>query len=270
MEYVSVVLPTYNRAGQLKAAIESVLNQTYPYLELVIVDDGSTDNTEDVVGTFSDERIRYYKLEQNCGQSKARNYGMRWAKYEYLAFEDSDDLWVIDKLEKQMAIMTSASTDVGLVYHKLRYDFGDGRSCIMPNEQVKLAKKSGDIYAQLLWDNLVDMPTMLIRKSCLDKVGYLDEEMNCLEDYDFALRIAREFRVEFIDEILLNSSFSTTGVSGQSYKYIVASCVLVQKYKMDYIQTGTLNHRLEIILRDAKELGILQEATRLLEMILSV
>lgn len=89
---VSIVLPTYNRAGKVGKAVESVLAQTYPYFELIVVDDGSTDDTEQIIRSYHDDRIVYYKMQQNGGQSKARNCGIQMAQYDYIAFEDSDDL----------------------------------------------------------------------------------------------------------------------------------------------------------------------------------
>lgn len=272
-QYVSIILPTYNREKKIAKAIESVLQQTYPYFELLIIDDGSEDGTEQVVNDYEDERIHYYKMSQNSGQSKARNYGMKMAKYRYIAFEDSDDLWNERKLELQMQAMMSAektTVNVGFCYHKLKYDMGEGRYFILPDEKVSVEKKSGDIYAQLLWDNLIGMPTLLIKKECLEEIGFLDEEMNCLEDYDFALRLAKKYQAIFLDEVLLDAEFSTTGVSGDSYKYLIASCILIQKYKKDYINTNTLNHRLEIILRDAKQMGIEAQIVQLLEKIMQM
>lgn len=265
---VSIIIPTYNRADKIGTSIESVLAQTYPHFELIIVDDGSTDHTHQIVKAYQDERIRYYRQAENAGQAKARNYGIKMAQYEYLAFEDSDDLWLPQKLERQMKVFEHADDAVGMVYHKLRYDFGGGRGCILPDERLETEKKSGDIYAQLLWDNLVGMPTLLIKRACVEEIGLLDEEMKCLEDYDFVLRIAKRYHAVFLDEVLLHAQYSTTGVSGDSLQYLLASVTLISKYKNDYIKTGTLQHRIQIILEDAQKLGIQAQIVALLEKIL--
>lgn len=99
---VSVIIPTYNRAHLIGRAIKSVLNQTYKDFEIIIVDDGSTDKTEEVVKDFKDERVRYIRREKNKGGSAARNTGIKAARGEYIAFQDSDDEWLPEKLEKQM------------------------------------------------------------------------------------------------------------------------------------------------------------------------
>lgn len=268
-EAVSIILPTYNRANVVGKAIESVLTQTYTDFELIVIDDGSTDDTEKVIASYDDKRICYYRMEANGGQSKARNYGMKMAKYDYLAFEDSDDLWRIDKLEAQMRVMKEAESDVGVIYHKFRYDLGYGKSVVLPDESIPLERKSGDIYAQLLWDNLIGMPTMLIKKECIEKVGGMDESLRCLEDYDFALKVCKKYKAVFLNEIYLDANYSTSGVSvGNSGQYLVASCVLLAKYKNDYITTGTFEHRVEVILRDAESLGVTENIVRLLEKIL--
>lgn len=98
------------------------------------------------------------------------------------------------KIKAQMEAMRNAGANVGMVYHKFRYDLGAGRGMVLPDEKIPYEKKSGDIYAQLLWDNLVGIPTMLLKKECVEAVGGLDESLRCLEDYDFALRIAKNIR----------------------------------------------------------------------------
>lgn len=268
--YVSIILPTYNRSAKLGKAIESVLNQTYPYFELLIIDDGSTDDTGQVVKEYADERIRYYKLSGNGGAAKARNYGMSLAQYDYIAFEDSDDLWHSDKLEKQMQVIREADETVGMVYHSYRFYEEKQVGAVVPEEDIPRENMSGDIYGVLLKDNMVGMPTMLIKKECLQTVGELDENLKCLEDYDFALRIAKQYHVLFLDEILLDAEYSGMGVSGNIYQFLVASCMILQKYKKDYLETGNFNHRLESILHDAALLGIQEEIVGLLEKLLQL
>ena len=266
--WVSIILPTYNRAGKITTSIESVLSQTYKQFELLIIDDGSTDGTEEVVRKIKDDRIRYIKLEQNRGQAAARNYGIKNAKFDYIAFQDSDDKWHPQKLELQMKALEDASLNVGMVYHKMRYQLEGIGSIIKPNEDISLERKNGDIYKELLWDNLIGMPTLLVKRECLEQVGGFDETMKSLEDYDLVLRIAQNYEAVFVDEILLEAAFTEGSVSTNSGQYILASCVLVQKYKKDYLATNTLNHRLEKILEGAAQIGIQEEVVKLLEKIM--
>ena len=104
-DLVSIIMPSYNTAKYIKASIDSVLAQTYPYWELIIVDDCSTDETDEVVAAYTDERIRYIKNEKNSGAAVSRNRALREAKGRWIAFLDSDDVWLPEKLEKQISFM---------------------------------------------------------------------------------------------------------------------------------------------------------------------
>ncbi len=270
LPWVSIVLPTYNRAAEIKRSIQSILEQTYRRFELIIVDDGSMDDTEQVVQGFRDKRIKYFRMSENGGQSKARNFGMKKARYDYIAFQDSDDMWHPDKLELQMQAFFSAPQEVGFVYCKFRYDIEEVGQIILPEEKVPIERKNGMIYEQLLWENLVGMPALIIKKECLEKVGYLDETLKALEDYDFALRLAQYYQAVFIDQILLETAYSPTGVSSNALQALLASCILVQKHKKAYIEKGILMPRLERILKDAEKIGMTDKIVPLLEKIMRI
>lgn len=267
-EKVSIILPTYNRAHVLKKSLDSVLKQTYKEFEIILVDDGSTDDTKELVESYQDARIKYYYIDINQGAAAARNYGLERASYQYIAFQDSDDIWYEDKLEKQMAVLMNTPEEVGFVYHKICYDMGDNHCAILPSEELAVEQKNGNIYAQMLYDNLVPCPSILMRRSCFEAAGKFDTELKALEDYDFALKLARVSKAVFLDEILLEALYSEDGVSGNAVNYLIASCLLIQRYKKDYLETGTLNHRLEIILRDSEILGMQEQFISLLEKIL--
>ena len=264
---VSVILPTYNREATLGRAIESVLNQTYTDFELIIVDDGSTDNTRQLVENIHDDRITYYYVKINSGAAAARNYGIERAEGEYIAFQDSDDYWHSDKLEKQMKVMES-NPDIGFVYHPISCRIDSDCCVILPPESLPIEKKQGDIYTQLLYDNMVDCPTLLVKKSCLNTCGYFDISLKALEDYDLALRLGKKYMAGFVDEPLIDSMYSTSGVSGNPTNYLVSSCIILGKYKNDYLATDTFNHRVEIILRDAKRCNVTDQIVNMLELVL--
>ena len=121
MDKVSVIIPTYNRADKLLGSVKSVLNQTYKNLKLIIVDDASTDDTERVVSEINDERIFYHKLEKNIGAAGARNAGVKLSDSKLIAFHDSDDKWLPDKLEKQVKYLTDHPS-FDMVYGKIRFN----------------------------------------------------------------------------------------------------------------------------------------------------
>lgn len=271
MPHISVILPTYNRAHKIKKAIESVLSQTYSDIELIIADDASTDDTKDVVKSVSDDRLHYYLCPENKGAAAARNFGIKKASpsSEWIAFEDSDDLWHPDKLEKELLSLPTVP-EAEFCYHKIRYDMGGGYSAILPDERIPLEKKSGDIFAELLHENLVDCPSMLIKKTLLERTGLFDETLPALEDYDLAIRLGKNSKAAFTNEVLLESAYSTTGVSGSPKNYLIASCLILSKYKKDYLETDNFNHRLSIILSDAEKVGVKDEIVAFLEKLLSL
>lgn len=180
---ISVVIPTYNRAHLLYEAIQSVLNQTFTDFELIIVDDGSTDNTEEVVRSIIDPRVNYLK-QSNRGVSAARNTGLKVCTGEFVAFLDSDDLFLPERLSLQINRVTADPT-IGLVYG-LYYGTTD---------QGTTKKLSGTCYAELDLRRLLLGPvfhwsTVLIRRSSLEKSGDFDETLSVGEEWDLTLRLA--------------------------------------------------------------------------------
>ncbi len=134
---VSVILPTYNRAHLIKRAIQSVLDQTYQNFEIIVVDDGSTDNTEEQVRSFNNPKIRYIRYNENKGAAFARNAGIKASRGDYIAFQDSDDEWFPHKLQRQMEAFKNASPEVGVVY--------TGSWRIKDNERIYLPLFKGKI-----------------------------------------------------------------------------------------------------------------------------
>lgn len=121
-DLVSIIMPSYNTGGYIKNSIESVLAQTYENWELIIVDDCSTDDTDSIVGQLSDKRIRYLKNKKNSGAAISRNYALREAKGRWIAFLDSDDLWLPEKLEKQIAFMENNGYSFSYTDYKIRWN----------------------------------------------------------------------------------------------------------------------------------------------------
>ena len=148
-ELISVIIPTFNRENTIIRAIESVLNQTYDKLEVIVVDDGSTDRTPDLLKNIVDERVRYYANYENVGPLGARNRGIDLARGIYVAFQDSDDVWNKDKIEKQVKRVPSSNND--------------------------LSSLEGNIYHSLLQGNKIGIPTMLVKKDVFNEVGKFDE-----------------------------------------------------------------------------------------------
>ncbi|MGH7598337.1 MAG: glycosyltransferase [bacterium] len=192
----SVIIPTFNRAAFLREAIDSVLAQTEKDFELIVVDDGSTDHTRDLVAEYGD-RIRYF-FQPNAGASAARNLGIRHARGNFMAFLDSDDLWLPKKLARQMQWM-AAHPDILLCYTDEIWI----RRGVRVNQKMIHAKAGGQIYPLCLPRCIISPSSVLMRRELFDAVGLFDEQLPVCEDYDLWLRVAARFEVGFIPELLI-------------------------------------------------------------------
>lgn len=194
---ISVVIPTYNRADLLPKAIQSALDQTVRDLELIIVDDGSTDRTGELVRGYNDPRIRYMKHEQNRGLNPARNTGVRNARGEFVAFLDSDDEWMPDKLAEQIGIFRSSTTnDLGVVYGGLELYFPSGECRIIT------PRRKGWVVEHQLTSNLVQGGSnALVRRAAFERAGLFDEAdalWGGWDDIELWIRMARHWRFDFV------------------------------------------------------------------------
>lgn len=197
---VSVVIPTYNCAPRLVRALRSVAAQTFRDVEIVVVDDGSTDDTADRVAAWTAQSgadVRYVR-QTNAGPAAARNHGMRLARGDAIAFLDADDEWRADKLHKQVPLLTNT---VGLVY--CASSFVDSNATPLTHYVRSIALHRGDILLPLFCDFFLLTSAVVISKAAYDAVGGFDEELEVGEDYEFFLRIARRFHADYVAEELL-------------------------------------------------------------------
>ena len=186
---VSVVIPTYNRAHLVGRAIQSVLRQTYSDFELIVVDDGSTDNTVEVVEAYQDPRIRLIRLARNYGVSRARNEGIQAARGEWVAFLDNDDEWLPRKLELQMARFRETDDPrITVVYGRGYRRYGESAELKLPPPRVFF---EGDVFDHLLGSWSPGASGFVVRRSSLLGVGGFDEELAGSEDWDLWLRLAK-------------------------------------------------------------------------------
>lgn len=204
-ELVSVVIPTYNRGYCIERAVRSVLQQTYQNLEVIVVDDGSTDNTSSVIERIKDSRLSYIRVKGNKGANHARNVGIEASKGAYIAFNDSDDEWLPEKLEKQMNLMLLEDDgQLGCVYCILtRYQDGKAISTA-PNMEIQGENVIGDIYHYMQLNMFISTQTLLLKKSILDDVGYFNEDLKRLQDWELLLRIAQKYKFTLVQESLVN------------------------------------------------------------------
>jgi len=203
---VSVVIPTYNDADVLPRAIESVLNQTHENLELIVVDDASTDDTEEVVKQYKekDSRVRYIKHDKNRERSAARNTGIEHAKKPLIAFLDSDDEWLPEKLEHQISYLREKGNEWVGVYCNQKLANQDKNNRILISPGKNLPKEGGEEVIKSVLLGKINGPgsNLLIRKSIAKKIGGFDELMNRHEDYDFVIKMLKIGKLAYLDEEL--------------------------------------------------------------------
>jgi len=223
---VSVVIPTHNRAKELPRSIRSVLAQTFTDFELIIVDDASTDDTEEVVSSFCDDRLCYKKLEVNVGGAEARNIGVGLAKGDIVAFQDSDDEWTCSKLEVSVSKLEQ-SNRIGALFSQ--FIQVSPESCrLMPTGVYSF--DSSDVYKSLLWQNHVGTPTLVVKKSYLELVGGFTPEMPRYQDWDLALKLASVTKIEYLKEPMLLSYVTEGSITQNKVAHGEALEILYKKH----------------------------------------
>lgn len=217
---ISVIIPTYNRAHLIKRSATSVLNQTYKNLELIIVDDGSTDNTKEVIDSLNDKRIVYVKQE-NQGVSMARNNGVAIAKGEYIAFQDSDDVWHLDKLEKQLFALQENNADI--IFCKI-LKIGNLRKMKEPSYI-----KEGFLPKNILPFNF--FPQSSLGKTEIFKNNFFDKTIQGIEDFDLAIRIHKKYSIYCINDALIDYYYTVDSISLNSERRINDLKTILNKNK---------------------------------------
>ena len=196
---VTVVITTYNRAGLLTRAVESVLSQTYTDYEIIIVDDRSSDNTQDVIAGLDDPRIRSFRHERNRGLSAARNTAIFNARGEYVALLDDDDEWLPMNLELRVRRFASSSTKVGLVYG-WREVVDDSTGKVRPHTRHTL---EGDLFEHLLALNYIaGSPDLMVRLSAAREIGGFDESLHASVELLFLTQIAQRFHIAVVPKVI--------------------------------------------------------------------
>ncbi|WP_420265790.1 glycosyltransferase family 2 protein [Candidatus Magnetominusculus dajiuhuensis] len=228
---VSIIMPTYNYAGFIAESINSVLEQTYRNWELIVIDNYSSDNTEEIVRGFGCGQIRYMKFKNNGVIAASRNVGLREAHGEYVAFLDSDDLWLADKLEKQVNYL-STHKDVFMVYSKAAamengvLTYTKGRA---PGRRIGLTHR-GIFIDLFLSFNYISCLTVMFRNGNGLQFSE-DKGLTTVEDFDLWLTIASEYEIGYIDEPLAFYRIHGKNTGARIKKYVGANLNLIKKYR---------------------------------------
>lgn len=196
---VSVVVPVYNRENFVRETFNSILQQTYKDIEIIAVNDGSTDSSLSILEEYKEKYPDKFLVidQKNQGQVKSRNNAIKQARGEYIAFLDSDDLWLPEKLEKQIPLFIN---DVGLVYSGIHNIDTEGN--IIDTELCREDIR-GDIYHKLLVKNRMTGGTVVLHRDVIDKVGLFDVEFAAAENWDLWIRVCKHFTADFVNQPLV-------------------------------------------------------------------
>jgi len=225
-DLIDVIIPTYNYGKYVADAVNSALSQTYGAAEVIVVDDGSTDDTESVVEKFGN-KIRYIK-QQNAGVAAARNRGFKESTSDYIAFLDADDVWIPTKLEKQMELFKRDSR-LGLVHCGMReFDSETGETILMHTDG-----KEGWVAKDLALneDTVINGPggAILVKRSVIEDVGGFDERLRNGEDWEFCLRVAQKYKIGFVPEPLVDYRNHGSNVSKNIHEMERSTLIAWQK-----------------------------------------
>ncbi|MEP9410713.1 MAG: glycosyltransferase family 2 protein [Candidatus Brocadia sp.] len=231
MPKVSVVIPTYNRPEFLSSAIASVLNQTFQDFEIIVVDDGSKDNTPEVVNRLNNKKIKYIRNEINKGEAGARNTGIMNSNSEYIAFLDDDDEWLPEKLALQVDLLKNSPTKVGVVYTGYIEVDKTSRKIL----QKIFPIKRGYIHRDLFIKNYVGVPsTVIVRRICFERIGLFDGNVVYPTDYDMWIRLSKEFHFEYIKKPLVKYYIHKNTISSNYEIRIQGIKVMLERYSNIY------------------------------------
>jgi glycosyltransferase involved in cell wall biosynthesis len=274
-DLISVVIPCYNRARSIERAVRGVLLQSYPNLELIVVDDASTDASPSIVGAIDDSRLRLIRHTKNQGAAAARNTGVAAARGELIAFQDSDDNWFPEKLDVQMRYFCSLPADYVAVFctkiiygcstdEKGRKTFGTRHVSCVPGPGKPPV--SGDLSEAFLWGHFMGPPTVLLKAAAFAAAGGYDLRLRNNNDWDFHIRLSRIGSIGFIDEPLMLVYDSADGISKNSVASAFSTVVMFNKIKRYTPDSPALAKHAITVHRHLMLLGKPHSARRFLNM----
>lgn len=198
---VSIVVTCYNYGRYIVPCLDSIFSQTFQDFEIVVINDGSTDNSEELIRSFLEDSKLKYIYQKNSGQANAKNNGIKNSAGKYIAFLDADDLWDKTKLEKQIPLFSR--DNIGVVYSKAKFVDEHGQFLDFILKDKYLTPRSGEVTNHLFFNNFVPFSSSVVRKECFEKLGCFDESFEMGIDWDLWLRISIQYDFDYIDEPLL-------------------------------------------------------------------
>lgn len=222
---VSVILPTHDRARTLPRAIQSVLTQGFRDLELIVVDDGSSDGTADLVAAIADRRVVYLRRDPCGGAAAARNVGLAAARGELIAFQDSDDEWIADKLQNQVDRLDALPSQFALTQGAVQFE-GPPAQYLFSNLPAGKERE-----AILACNNTTFMQAWLARKAALVAVGGFDERLHQWEDWELLIRICQRYRVDFDPRVMAIIHDTPGSLIKQHHRRVQSLSTIVDKHR---------------------------------------
>lgn len=254
---MSIIIPTYNRGGTISRAIDSVLNQTHTNFEIVVVDDGSEDDTQKEIGDYNDKRIRFIEHKENRGQNTARNTGLKAAKGEYISYLDSDDVLLPHHLERVASKLNDLPSECAGVV--------TGYEDVVNGEEISQPGYDGRItYNDLIrdmYDRIGGLSILTFRYDILDQVGFHDEDIINSTDLDFYLQILEEYNLYGIDEVLCRRFKQSDSVSMDAKLVARGEKTIISKHGSKLTAENRAKRRFNRGIALA-ELGEMKEASR--------
>lgn len=233
MPTVSVVITCYNYGKYLEGCLMSVIKQTYKDIEIIVVDDGSTDNTIEVMGYFKETPNIIYIWQENSGQTRAKNVGIKSSTGNYVAFLDADDRWCPDKLEKQMTCFENDKN--GVVYCRAKYLDENDQPLDYEMTDPYLQPRRGFVTDWLFYNNFVQFSSTVVRKECFEKFGTFDESLKMAIDWDLWLRLSTAYTFDYVDERLFYYRMGHSGQMSRNVEERQRCCDRIkQKFLMKY------------------------------------
>jgi len=236
---VSIIIPAYNAEKYIQRALESALAQTYKDIEIIVIDDGSTDKTAEIIKTYQDPRIIYI-FQKNQGQGPARNNGIKKSQGEYITFLDADDYYFPEKVEKQVRFLENHSEYQAVYCNALHF--------YSAHPLVFFKKKhnyhSGDIFKDLLESSYINLNTIMVSRQILDKAGLFNENRYCPEDWELWLKISRAgFQFGYLDEDLVKVEIRPDSNTTMAIQWILKNNAL----KMFENIFSSMNHEEKVL-----------------------
>lgn len=221
---VSIVVPCYNHEKYVKETIESIINQTYKNIELIVIDDGSKDNSVSVIQELADKYGFTFIHRPNKGLSATLNEGIRLSKGKYFCACASDDIYMLDKIEKQVQFMET-NPEYGMCYGKI-VEFDD--SGYKKEREIKNAK-SGWCFEELILSNFIPAVSQMIKRDIFEDVGNFDEDLY-IEDWDMWLRIVYKYKIGYVDNYLAYYRLHSNNCSSNTLKMHLAKVTIINKW----------------------------------------